>query len=131
VHVTKREQSPFLKTLNRAAVLAASTETRGAQRGGGEEVPLSPADILTNRLDATETSVTAQINTVRNYLRQHADLLHLLDRAMEEEFAAIEQRMQRYTLISNVVFTILGTFLGLAAPFILALLGIFLPSPSH
>jgi hypothetical protein len=130
MHMAKQEQSPFLKTLDRAAVLAASTETRGAQRGG-EEAPPLPADILTGRLDAAETSVTGQINTVRNYLRQHEDLLHLLDRAMDEEFAAIEQRMQRYTLISNVIFTILGTLLGLAAPFILALLGVFLPSPSH
>lgn len=128
------ETSPFLKVLDRASALAAA-EQRGTGIRGTGDTPATPfpssgaaAASIEAALATAEASISAQIGSLRTYFRTHPDLLRLLDAGMRAEFQAIERRMRRYTLFSNIFFTVLGVLLGLLAPILLAKVGIVLPS---
>jgi hypothetical protein len=134
------DSSPFLKVLDTAGALAAKEQRGGSVRGAGpgpvhdaggsatSPFPSSGAASIEAALATAEASISAQIASVRTYFRSHPDLLRLLDAGIRAEFQAIERRMRRYTLISNISFTVLGVILGLLVPVALAVVGIVLPT---
>jgi hypothetical protein len=126
--MSQTDTSPFLRVLDRASGLAAAAQRRGGVRGA-DEAPASPfpssgAASIEAALATAEASISAQIASLRTYFRTHPNLLRLLDAGMRAEFQAIERRMRRYTLISNISFTVLGVILGLLVPVALAVVGI-------
>ncbi|MBA3825201.1 MAG: hypothetical protein H0X24_15045 [Ktedonobacterales bacterium] len=110
--------SPLLHALERANLLAMQATplpTGDAQRGG---LPPNAAGTVVYLDD-----VTAQIAQVQTWLRDHPDLLVILDKGIRDEVRRMERRITVANVLTNFGFTLFGTVLGLYLPAMLALAG--------
>ena len=116
--MTTAPPSPLLHALERANILAMQ--------------PTAPPPTDTHRGDFAPNAagtvtyldeVTTQLVQVQGWLRDHPDLLIILDKGIRDEVRRMERRVTLANVLSNLGFTIFGTALGLYLPVIVAHLG--------
>lgn len=123
--------SLLINALDRAAALALATPPapailddagegkgmRGVFGGTPTATTLHPGATI-----AYLDDIGVQLAQVRTWLHDRPAVLRLLDEGIRGEVRTMERRINRANLLMNVVFTIIGAFIGLVLPGIVQVL---------
>jgi hypothetical protein len=68
-------------------------------------------------------SIAGQIASVEQWLRDHPDILHILDKAMLRHYRRFQRQATINAIAINAAFCVIGAVVGLLAPALVPSLG--------
>ena len=134
--MSQSNESPLLFALREAgklAVIEAAKEepsapipggVRGVRGGGSQQPgPETPGGMLVSQLGDMNSSIAGQIASVEQWLRDHPDVLHILDKAMLGHYRRFQRRATIIAIAVNAAFCVVGAVIGFVLPALAPSLG--------